>query len=197
MAYIWQYSAFSTVTHPLSPQTHLLLQLVAQQVQRKACLMGIINTPAVEHLWGNKGPNANFTASSSCRSEKHPVKSKHARVSIGDLPSLGETLWVNGVLIAVPPPRLLVKVPTERLVGMVSVALGSYALSSWPECSISIHHNPGTDLLMISPVCDHQPPGFHWGASTAMLCTLLSNEKHVEVTYTVRITIGNSFLIEP
>lgn len=71
----------------LVPRYTCFLQLVPQQVQRKAWLMGIINTPAVEHLGGNKGPNSNFNVPSSSRSEKRPVWSQHARVPISHFPT--------------------------------------------------------------------------------------------------------------
>lgn len=59
-------------SHPSSvPRYTCFLQLVPQQVQRKAWLMGIINTPAPEHLWGNKEPNSNFNVPSFSGSEKY------------------------------------------------------------------------------------------------------------------------------
>lgn len=69
------------------PRYTCFLQLAPQQVQRKAWLMGIINTPAAEHLGGNKGPNSNFNVPSSSRSEKHPVWSQHAGVPISHFPT--------------------------------------------------------------------------------------------------------------
>ena len=121
--YIWQPSAFSTVTHPLSPQIHLLSAAGPQQVQRKAWLMGIINTPAVERLGGNKGPNSNFSVPSSSRSENTLCDRNMLESPSVTFPLQEETLQVNRALTAVPPSGLLTKVPTGSWALVILVCL--------------------------------------------------------------------------
>ena len=121
--YIWQPSAFSTVTHPLSPQIHLLSAAGPQQVQRKAWLMGIINTPAVERLGGNKGPNSNFSVPSSSRSENTLCDRNMLESPSVTFPLQEETHQVNRALTAVPPSGLLTKVPTGSWALVILVCL--------------------------------------------------------------------------
>lgn len=112
--HIWQSSAFSTVTLLLSPQIHLLSAAGALTGATESLVDGHCKHPAVEHLWGNKGPNSNFNVAPFRRSEKHPVWTKHAGVSVSHFPIQEEMLQVNCTLTAGPPSQLLMKLPPEN-----------------------------------------------------------------------------------
>lgn len=105
------------------PRYTCFLQLVPQQVQRKAWLMGIINTPAVEHLGGNKGPNSNFNVPSSSRSENTLCDLNMLESPSVTFPLQEEMLQVNRALTAVPPSGLLTKVPTGSWALVILVCL--------------------------------------------------------------------------
>lgn len=97
------------------PRYTCFLQLVPQQVQRKAWLMGIINTPAVEHLGGSKRPNSNFNVPSSSRGEKHPVWSKRAGVSISHFPTPGRNASGQLGVKSCAPFQIINKGPYQEL----------------------------------------------------------------------------------
>ena len=124
-------------SHPSfqSPDTPAFCSWSPQQVQRKAWSMGIINTPAAEHLGGNKGPNSNFNVPSSSRSENTLCDHNMLESPSVTFPLQEEMLQVNRALTAVPPSGLLMEVPTGSWALVILVCLSFWARSQQPGCS--------------------------------------------------------------